>query len=75
MPRNWSKVVHESNGPVPHQEEFESDQPTLVDVYRHFEKSFDIRLKIMKSRLGHQEKKLNEFMEMRAIEQRSACLE
>ena len=75
MPRNWSKAVHEGNGPVPQQEEFGSDQPTLADVYRLFGESFDIRLKIMKSRFAQQEKKLNEFMEeMRATEQRSASL-
>ena len=75
MLRKESEAVPESNGSVPRQEEFESDQPTLADVYRLFEESFDIRLKIMKSRFGHQEKKLNEFMEMRAAEQRSASLE
>ena len=56
MLRKESEAVPEGNGPVPRQEEFESDQPTLVDVYRLFEESFDIRLKIMKSRFGHQEK-------------------
>ena len=33
MPRKESKAVHEGNGPVHRQEEFGSDQPTLVDVY------------------------------------------
>ena len=75
MLRKDSEAVPEGNGPVPRQEEFESDQPTLADVYRLFEESFDIRLKIIKSRFGHQEKKLNEFMEMRATEQRSGSLE
>ena len=37
MPNNWSKPVPEDNGPVPQQEEFESDEPTLDDVYRLFE--------------------------------------
>ena len=47
MPRNWSNAVPEGNDPVPEQEEFESDQATLADVYRLFEESFDGRLKIM----------------------------
>ena len=69
MPRNWSKAVHEGNGSTPRQEELESDQPTLADVYRLFEESFDRRLKVMKSRFGQQKKKLNGFMEeMTAIE-------
>ena len=37
MPRNWIKAVSEDNGPVPHQDEFRPDQPTLVDVSRLFE--------------------------------------
>ena len=69
MPRNWRKAVHEGNDPIFQQEDFEYDQPTLVDVYRLFEESFDGRLKIMKSRFDQQEKKLNESMEeMRATE-------
>ena len=76
MPRNWSKAVHEGNRSVPQQEELGSDQPTLVNVYRLFEESFDRRLKIMKSRFDQQEKKLKEFMEnMRATEQHSPSLE
>ena len=66
---NWIKAVAESNSPVPHQNEFGPDQPTLADVYRLFEESFDRQLKIMKSRFDQQSKKLNEFMEgMRATE-------
>ena len=34
MPRNGSKAVLEDNGPVPQQEEFGSDKPTLAGVYR-----------------------------------------
>ena len=76
IPRNWSKAVPKGNGPVPQQEEFGPDQPTLADVYRLFEESFDRQLKIMKSRFDQQEKKLNEFMEeIRTTEQRSASLE
>ena len=61
----WSKAVPESNGPVPQQEEFRSDQPTLVDVYRIFEERFDRQLEIMDELV----------LEMRATEQRSASLE
>ena len=64
MPRNWSKAVPEDNGLVPQQEEFGSDQPTLADIYRLFEESFDRQLKIMD--------KLVE--DMRATEQLSASL-
>ena len=41
MPRNWNKLVPAGNGPVPKQEEFGPDQPTLSDVYRLFEEIFD----------------------------------
>ena len=75
MPRNWSKTLPEGNGPVPQQEEFGSDQPRLADVYRLFEESFDRRLKIIKSPFDQEEKKSNEFIEMRATEQHSASLE
>ena len=37
MPRKKSKDISESNGPVPHEDEFGADQPTLADVYRSFE--------------------------------------
>ena len=40
MPRNWSEMVPEGSAPVPRQEEFGPDQPTLADVYRLFEESF-----------------------------------
>ena len=58
---NWIKAVAESNGPVPHQDEFGPDQPTLADVYRLFEESFDRQLKIMKSRFDQQDEKLNDL--------------
>ena len=62
MPRNWSKAVPESNGPVPQQEELRSDHPTLADVHRLFEERFDT-----------QSKMIDELVEeMRATEQRSA---
>ena len=75
MPRNWSKAVPEGKGPVPQQEEFGTDQPTLADVYRLFKERFDRQLKLIKSRFDQQDEKLDEFMEMRATEQRSASLE
>ena len=72
MPRKRSKAVLEGNGPVPQQEEFRSDQPTLVDVYRLFEERFDRQQKVMKSHFD----KLDEFEdEMRATKQRLAGLE
>ena len=41
MPRSWSKAVLEGNSPVPQQEEFGSDPPTLANVYRMIEELFD----------------------------------
>ena len=32
MPRTESEAVPEGNGPVPHQDEFGSGEPTLADV-------------------------------------------
>ena len=62
MPWTWSKAVSEGNVPAPQQTSFGPDQPTLADVYRRYEESFD-RLLIMKSRFDQQEKKLNKCME------------
>ena len=39
MSRNWSEDVPENNDPVPQQEEFGSDQPTLADVIDFSKKS------------------------------------
>ena len=65
MPRNWSEAVPEGNGPVPRQEEFGSDQPTLVDVYRMIEELFD-----------KSDRKLDELTaNLRATDQRLATLE
>ena len=76
MPRNWSEAASEGNGPVPRQDEFGPDQPTLVDVYRRFEECFGTQLKIIKSCFGQQEKKLDQLMdEMRGTRQRVASLE
>ena len=36
-----SKAVLESNGPVPRQDEFGSDQPTMANVYRMMNERFD----------------------------------
>ena len=41
MPRKWSKGVPESNGSVPHHDEFGSDQPTMADLYRMSKERFD----------------------------------
>ena len=41
MPRKRSKAVPKGNCSVPQQEELESDQPTLADVYRLFKEIFD----------------------------------
>ena len=38
MLRKESEAVPEGNGPVPQQEELESGQPTLEDVYRRIKK-------------------------------------
>ena len=59
MPRNWSEAVPEGNGPVPRQEEFGSDQPTLANAYR-----------IIEELLDESDRKLDELAEeMRATEQ------
>ena len=72
MPRKWSKVVSEGNDPVPQEEEYGSDQPTLAHVYRLFEERFDRQLKVMKSHFD----KLDELAdEMIATKQRLAGLE
>ena len=34
MSRKQGKAVPECNGPVPHHDEFGSDEPTMVDLYR-----------------------------------------
>ena len=71
MPRNWSKAVPEGNGPVPQQEEFGPDQPTLADVYRLFEERFERQLKEVKSHLN----KIDELADkMRAAKQHLAGL-
>ena len=41
MPRKWSKAVPEGNDLVPRHDEFGSDEPTIVDLYRMLEESFD----------------------------------
>ena len=66
MPRNWSKAVPGGNGPVPQKEEQSGpDQPTLADVFRFFEESFDRKLKIMDELAD----------ELRATKQRLAGME
>ena len=72
MPRNWSKVVPEGSGPVPQQEEFGSDQPTMADMHQLFEEKIERQLKGVKSHLD----KMDELAdEMRATKQRLAGLE
>ena len=75
MPWIWSKAVHGGNGLTPQQEKIGSGQPTLANVYRRFEDSFDRRLKITKICFDQQKKKLNKRIEMRGTSQRSASLE
>ena len=41
MLQKESKAIPKGNGPVPQQEEFGSDEPTLADVYRTFKERFD----------------------------------
>ena len=41
MPQKDCEVVHEGNCPIPQQEEFGSDEPTLADIYRLCEERFD----------------------------------
>ena len=49
MLRKESEVVPEGNCPVPQQEEFGSGEPTLADVYRLFEETFDRQQKRLDS--------------------------
>ena len=49
MQRKQGKAIPEGNGPVPQNDEFEPDQPTLADIYRLFEEIFDRQLNVMKS--------------------------
>ena len=41
MPRNWNKAVPEGNGPIPHQDEFGSHEPTMADFYRMIKEPYD----------------------------------
>ena len=60
MPRNRSKAVPESNGPVPHHDEFGPDQPTMADIYRLFEERLDRQLNRMKSHFDRLTEKIKE---------------
>ena len=71
MPRKESEAVPEGNSPVPRQEEFGPDQPTLADVYRVFEEKFERQRKENKSLLD----KMDELIEMRGTSQRLVSLE
>ena len=79
MPRNWSEAVPESNGPIPQQEEFESGQPTLADVYRIFAERFERQRKGNKSFLDEMDmlsRKMDKLLEeMEMTDQRLVSLE
>ena len=65
MPRKESKAVSEGNGPVPRQDKFGSDQPTMADLHRMIEERFDQLdryLDRMKNHFDQQEKKLHELI-------------
>ena len=72
MLRKASEAVHKGNGPVPRQEEFGPDQPTLRDVYRLFEERFERKLKGVKSHLAKTDMLANK---MRGTRQRLDGLE
>ena len=75
MPRNGNKVVLEGNdGPVPHQEKFGPDQPTLVDLRRVLKEAFEMERKGNTSLLDKMDilsRKMDEISgEMRGTSQR-----
>ena len=63
MPRKESQAVTEGNDPVPQQEESESGEPTLADVYRLFEEKFDRQQKIMDSRFNKQHERMGSLFD------------
>ena len=64
MPRKRSKAVPEGSGPVPHHDEFGSDQPTMADLYRMIEERFDKSDRNLDKMKGHQQDEtLDELME------------
>ena len=76
MPRKESEPVPEGNGPVPQEEEFESGEPTLADLFRLFDERFDIRLKIVESCFDRWDRKLDEMAKYwRNMDQCVASLE
>ena len=73
MSRNWIKAVSEGNSPVPQQEEFGSDEPTLLaDVCRLLKERFDRQLKVTKSHFDKVDKLADK---LRATKQHLAGLE
>ena len=65
MPRSRSKAVPQGNHPVPHHDEFGSDQPTTAKLYG-----------IIGERFDRSDKQFDDLTEnMRVANQRSACLE
>ena len=66
MPRKRSKAVLEGNGPVLHQDEFGSDEPTMVGLYRMIKERFDQSdryLHRMKNHFDQQDTKLDKLTE------------
>ena len=53
MLRKESEAIPEGNGPVPHQKEFRSGQPTLVDVYQKIEDVWDMKMDEITRHLEH----------------------
>ena len=41
MPWKQSKTVPEGNGPIPHHDQFVTDESTMADIHRLLEEIFD----------------------------------
>ena len=79
MLRKKSKAVSEGNGPVPHQDEFGADKPTMADLYRMTKERCDQSDRYLHRMEGHfdqQDTKLDELTEnLKKANQRVASLE
>ena len=80
MLRKKSKAVPEGNGPVPQEEELESGQLTMGDVYRLLVKRFYRQLEIMDNRFDRQLIRMDSYFdrlddEMRKMDQHLTRLE
>ena len=76
MPRKKSEAVPEGNGPVPQQEEFGSDKPTLVNIYRLFEERLNRQQKKMATCSDRWDRKLDKMAEdWRNMDQHLTSLE